>query len=78
MAAAAAPAVSEEPSPGEGATRARDLAPVLRSMGSQGTGSRRSVSPSTSSGPGPEEKGGNGDHREMQPAAWMILLEGHG
>jgi hypothetical protein len=76
MAAAAVSAASEEPCPEEEATRARGLAPVLRSMGPQGKGSRRSTSSSPSSGLG--EKGGSGDQRETQPAAWNILLLGPG
>jgi hypothetical protein len=57
MAAGASSTLSDEPCPGEEATSASGLAPVLRSMGPQGKGSRRSISPS-------EVKGGSRDQRE--------------
>lgn len=71
--AVAAAEQGEEASAAEEETRARGLAPVLRSMGSQGKGSRRS---DPSSSPSSSGKGGSVDQRETQPAAWTILLEG--
>ena len=57
MAVTAASVEPEEPCPGADATRARGLAPVLRSMGSQGKGSRRRVGSSPSP---PSAKGRKG------------------
>ena len=58
LSAMAVTAAAVEPCPGADATRARGLAPVLRSMGSQGKGSRRRVGSSPSP---PSAKGRKGD-----------------